>query len=74
MIWQDYALMGAGVVGGVTAIIHGVLTQRFIVAPLDALAAGDKRISAPIRRLVPAGGGERQEGEVESHDRRGPCW
>lgn len=50
---HDIALIAAGSIGIVTAIIHGVLTQRLMVAPLDELARGDKRMSAVIRRIVP---------------------
>lgn len=50
MILQDYALIAAGLVGSLTAIIHGVLTQRFMVAPLDKIAA-DNHVSGQIRRL-----------------------
>ena len=50
MDWHNTALIAAGVIGAVTAIIHGVLTQRFMVAPLDK-AAADARISGQIRRL-----------------------
>lgn len=51
MIWQNAALALAGVIGGATAIIHGVLTQRLMIQPVAALTDG--RISAPIARLVP---------------------
>ena len=47
---QTYALIAAGVIGSITAIIHGVLTQRFMVAPLDKVAA-DAHVSGQIRRL-----------------------
>lgn len=50
MIWQDCALIAAGIIGSVTAIIHGVLTQRFMVAPFDKLAA-EHHVSGQIRRL-----------------------
>lgn len=47
---QDWALVGAGVLGGAVAVIHGVLTQRLMVAPVTA----DGRLPAVIRRLVAA--------------------
>jgi hypothetical protein len=50
MDWQTYALIAAGIIGSVTAIIHGALTQRFMVAPLDKIAA-DARVSGQFRRL-----------------------
>jgi hypothetical protein len=53
MNWQNSALALAGVVGGITAVIHGVLTQRLMVRPIDALMASDRRISGPVRRLIP---------------------
>ena len=53
MTWQDGALALAGVIGGGTAVVHGILTQRLMVRPIAALFPGDRRISAPVRRLVP---------------------
>lgn len=50
MDWHNTALIAAGAIGSVTAIGHGVLTHRFMVAPLDK-AATDARISGQIRRL-----------------------
>jgi hypothetical protein len=51
MNWQDAALGMAGVIGCGVAVVHGVLTQRLMVRPFEQLA--DRRIAAPIRRLVP---------------------
>jgi hypothetical protein len=53
MNWQDAALASAGVIGSVVALVHGILTQRLMVRPFEELSRADKRISAPIRRLVP---------------------
>ena len=53
MNWQNVALGVAGVIGVVVALVHGVLIQRFAVRPIVALAVTDRRISSPIRRLVP---------------------
>ena len=53
MNWQDAALALAGFIGSGTAVVHGVLTQRLMVRPIEASLGPDKRISAPIRRLVP---------------------
>lgn len=53
MIWQDAALALAGVIGSSVAVFHGVLTQRLMVRPVEALFVADRRIAAPIRRLVP---------------------
>jgi hypothetical protein len=53
MNWQNASLAMAGLIGGGTAVIHGVLTQRLMVRPIEALMASDRRISAPVRRLIP---------------------
>ena len=53
MNWRDAALGMAGVIGSCVAVVHGVLIQRLMVRPLEALFLADKRITAPIRRLVP---------------------
>ena len=53
MQWQDTALLMAGVLGSCVAVIHGILTQRLMVKPLEALFVADGRIAAPIRRLIP---------------------
>ena len=53
MNWQTASLAMAGLIGGGTAVIHGVLTQRLMVRPIEALMASDRRISAPVRRLIP---------------------
>jgi hypothetical protein len=46
-------LIMAGVLGSGVAVIHGILTQRLMVKPLEALFVADGRIAAPIRRLIP---------------------
>ena len=53
MTWQDAALAMAGVIGSCVAVFHGILTQRLMVRPIEALFVADGRIAAPIRRLVP---------------------
>lgn len=53
MTYQLICLAAAGVIGSITAVIHGVLTQRHMVAPIEKLLAGNKAISGAIRRLVP---------------------
>ena len=53
MTWQGAALILAGVIGSCVAVLHGVLVQRLMVRPIEAFFAGDARIKAPIRRLVP---------------------
>lgn len=49
---QDVALIAAGVIGAGTAIIHGVLTQKFMVVPVDRRLKQDAAVSDPIRLLV----------------------
>jgi hypothetical protein len=53
MNWHDAALVVAGIIGSGTAVLHGVLVQRLMVRPFEAFFVADKRISAPVRRLVP---------------------
>ena len=53
MDWRDLALVLAGLIGSGTAVVHGILVQRLMVRPFHELSTGDKRLSAPIRRLVP---------------------
>lgn len=53
MNWQDVALVVAGLIGSGVAVVHGILTQRLMIRPLQALFPADKRISAPVQRLVP---------------------
>ena len=52
MDWHSNALIAAGVIGGVTAVIHGVLIERLMVRPFDRILADDRRVSAVIGRLV----------------------
>jgi hypothetical protein len=53
MNWQNAALAMAGVIGGVTAVIHGVLVQRLVVRPIEASFLAEPRTPQVIRRLVP---------------------
>jgi hypothetical protein len=53
MDWQDTALVAAGIIGSSVAVIHGALTQRLMVRPVDALLRASKPAPAAIRRLVP---------------------
>ena len=53
MTWQSAALGMAGLIGSFVAVVHGVLTQRLMVRPIEAFLLADRRTSAPIRRLVP---------------------
>jgi hypothetical protein len=54
MDWHSLALATAGAIGVVVAVIHGMLTQKLMVRPVQSLLPGDKRIAAPIRILIPA--------------------
>ena len=47
------ALIAAGAIGGGTAIPHGILMQKLIIARIDGLLAADVAPSAPMRRLIP---------------------
>lgn len=53
MDWQDGVLCTAGVIGSGVAVAHGILMQRFMIAPLGPLLRADDRMTPPIRRLVP---------------------
>lgn len=50
---NDLILGSAGAIGIATALVHGYLTQKLMVRPIDQLIARSDRISGPIRRLVP---------------------
>jgi hypothetical protein len=53
MTWQDAALFAAGILGSAVAVFHGIVTQRLMVQPIEALFRADGRTSGTIRRLVP---------------------
>jgi hypothetical protein len=53
MNWQNVALGMAGVIGSCVAVVHGVLVQRLLVRPFENSLFANRRIHAPIRRLVP---------------------
>ena len=53
MTWQDAALFAAGIFGSAVAVFHGIVTQRLMVRPIEALFRADGRTSGTIRRLVP---------------------
>jgi hypothetical protein len=50
MTSHDAALVIAGLIGSGSAVIHGLLIQSHLVAPVRNLAAG--RISTPVQKLV----------------------
>lgn len=53
MNWQDTALVLAGIIGSVVAVIHGVLVQRYMVRPVGAFLQAEKRVAASTGRLIP---------------------
>ena len=44
MAWQEAALVLAGVIGSGVAVVHGILTQRLMVRPLEAFANAVKKL------------------------------
>jgi hypothetical protein len=54
MNWQSAVLGMAGVIGSGRAAVHGILAQQLMVRPFEEIVRTDKRIGAPIRRLVSA--------------------
>ena len=50
---QNVALALAGLIGASTAIVHGILTDRLMVKPIERRLANDSGVSLTIRRLVP---------------------
>lgn len=53
MDWQDAALAIAGVIGSLVAVIHGILVQRLMVKPIETSGLAERKVAAPVRRLVP---------------------
>lgn len=53
MTWQNAALFAAGLLGSAVAVFHGIVTQRLMVRPIEALFRADGRTSGTIRRLLP---------------------
>ncbi len=49
---HDAALAAAGILGSGVAVVHGVLTQKLMVRPLEAMSRADGRLGGSIRRLV----------------------
>lgn len=49
---SDLALIGAGIIGGVTALLHGVIMQRYMVRSVTNAVRTDRQISAATRRLI----------------------
>lgn len=50
---QNAALTLAGLIGGSTAIFHGIVTHRLMVKPIDRRLADAAGVSMTIRRIVP---------------------
>lgn len=48
----DLALLSAGIVGAVTAIVHGVIMQRHIIKPLLATPGVGQNMSRTALRLI----------------------
>jgi hypothetical protein len=53
MTWQDACLVLAGLIGGGTAVVHGVLIQRLVVRPYDVFLAAAPRTPQAIKRMMP---------------------
>ncbi|TVX92390.1 hypothetical protein [Paenibacillus agilis] len=51
MNWQDAALLAAGMIGSIVAVIHGILTQRLMVRPLQE--SGSTKQPKLVKMLVP---------------------
>lgn len=50
---QHVALTLAGLIGGATAIFHGIVTDRLMVKPIGRRLADAAGVSMTIRRIVP---------------------
>jgi hypothetical protein len=53
MAWQNAALAMAGIIGAGTAVVHGILVQRYMVRPFEEFALANKRVAGSIRRMIP---------------------
>jgi hypothetical protein len=53
MTYHDVALGLAGTIGGLVAIIHGYLTERYLARPIGQILAAEGSTATPIRKLVP---------------------
>ncbi|AYB47823.1 hypothetical protein [Paenibacillus lautus] len=52
MDWNSIVLTAAGVIGGGTAVIHGILMQRLIIRPIEADFTANGRIPGTLQKLV----------------------
>lgn len=50
--WQDTALISAGVLGALVAVIHGYVMQRLLVRPLEELVGKDQSLRSSSKRLL----------------------
>jgi hypothetical protein len=50
---DNLALSLAGLIGAVTALFHGIVTNRLMVGPISRRLAADPEVSETIRRIVP---------------------
>lgn len=50
---QHAELALAGLIGGATAIFHGIVTHRLMVRPINRRLADSAGVSMTIRRIVP---------------------
>ena len=53
MVWQDIALIVAGAIGSVVAVIHAVLVRRLMTKPFANVLRHDESFAPSIERLVP---------------------
>ena len=53
MNWQDVSLAAAGIIGSSVAVVHGILVERLMIRPFRAFLSTEKRVAAPVGRLVP---------------------
>lgn len=52
MIESNWMLFAGGIVGGVVALIHGVVMDRVIVRPIDRALSAGVRMNAGARGLI----------------------
>lgn len=45
MRWNDIALVAAGSIGAITAILHGIVMQIHMIVPLQDVVRRDARLS-----------------------------
>lgn len=53
MDYGDIALILGGLIGAGTAVGHGIVLQRVMVRPLEALAVAGSGVTANVNRLIP---------------------